>query len=306
MFKHLIVPLDGSRLSEAALPVVIHLAQKLDATVTLVHVIEKNPPAEIHGEPHLCQADEAERYLEDVQRRMFPPGIRVERHVHEAATDDVPGSIAAHAREFESDLVVMCTHGRRGGLLKLLFGDIAQKVVASNVTPVLLIRPAEGGSAAFLSGRPFLVPLDGTSLRERALPIATALAAACKVDLDVLMVVPTLSTLSGVNTASRFLLPATTQEMLDLASKDAEEYVRKLLDGMPAQGAKVTAGVKRGDPAEVIITEARRLGVDMIIIGTEGKAGMEAFWSSSVANKISSRTHLALLLIPAHAPGASS
>jgi nucleotide-binding universal stress UspA family protein len=305
MFKHLIVPLDGSRLSEAALPVVIYLAQKLDAMVTLVHVIEKNPPEEIHGELHLSNAEQAESYLEDVQRRMFPPGIRVERHVHTTATADVPGSIAEHAREFESDLVVMCTHGRRGELRRLFFGDIAQRVVASNVTPVLLIRPAEGGSAAFLSGRPFLVPLDGTTLRERALPIAAGLASACKVDLNLLMVVPTLSTLSGVETASRFLLPATTQEMLALASKDAEDYMRKLLDGMPPHAGKVTAEIKRGDPAEVIITEARRLGVDMIVIGTEGKAGMEAFWASSVATKLSNRTHLAILLIPAHVPVAA-
>ena len=39
MFKHLIVPLDGSRLGEGVLPLVIHLAQKLQATVTLVHVV---------------------------------------------------------------------------------------------------------------------------------------------------------------------------------------------------------------------------------------------------------------------------
>jgi nucleotide-binding universal stress UspA family protein len=44
IFSHLIVPLDGSQLAEAALPVAAHLAQILDARVTLLHVIERGAP----------------------------------------------------------------------------------------------------------------------------------------------------------------------------------------------------------------------------------------------------------------------
>ena len=206
-----IVPLDGSRLSESCRPTVVHLAQKLHAAVTLVHVIEKNAPIEVHGEPHLSNPEEAEHYLDDVERRFFPPGLQVHKHVHKTAIANATQSIAEHAREFKSDLVVMSVHGR-GGMRKLIFGSIAQQVVSTKVTPVLLIRSTEGGTAAFLSGRPFLVPLDGTAAREQALPVAASLASACGVDLKLLMVVPTLETLSGVETTSRILLPATTQE----------------------------------------------------------------------------------------------
>jgi nucleotide-binding universal stress UspA family protein len=300
MFKHLIVPLDGSRLSESVLPMVIHLAQKLQATVTLVHVIEKNAPVKIHGEPHLSRSEEAEDYLDDVERRFFPPGLSVDKHVHKTAITDVASSIAEHAREFKSDLVVMCTHGR-GGMRKLLFGSIAQQVVSAKVTPVLLIRPTEGGTAAFLSGRPFLVPLDGTAAREQGLPIAASLASVCGVELKILMVVPTLETLSGVETTSRILLPATTQEILAFATKDAEAYVRQLLSTLGTNGTRVTAEIRRGNLAEVIVTEAHRLGVDMIIMGTLGKVGLNAFWSSSLAPRVTERTHLALLLVPVRA-----
>ena len=282
------------------MPIVIHLAQKLQAAVTLVHVIEKNAPAKIHGEPHLSRPEEAEYYLDDVERRFFPPGLRVDKHVHKTAITDVAGSIAEHSREFKSDLVVMCTHGR-SGMRKLLFGSIAQQVVSAKVTPVLLIRPTEGGTAAFLSGRPFLVPLDGTAAREQALPFAALLASACEVDLKLLMVVPTLQTLSGVETTSRILLPATTQEILAFASEDAEEYVRQLLSSLGANGPRATAEIRRGDLAEVIVTEAHRLGVDMIIMGTLGTVGLNAFWSSSLAPRVTERTHLALLLVPVRA-----
>jgi nucleotide-binding universal stress UspA family protein len=297
MFKHLIVPLDGSRLSESAMPTVIHLAQKLNASVTLVHVIEKKPPAKIHGEPHLSKSEEAEHYLDEVERRFFPPGMTVDKHVHKTAISDVAGSIAEHAREFKSDLVVMCTHGR-GGMRKMLFGSIAQQVVSAKVTPVLLIRPTEGGTAAFLSGRPFLVPLDGTTAREQALSIAAGLASVCGVELKLLMVVPTLRTLSGVETTSRILLPATTQEILSFAMADAEVYVRKLVDALSANGTRVTAEIRRGELAEVIVSEAHRLGVDMIIMATLGRVGLNAFWSDSLAPRVTERTHLALLLVP--------
>ena len=297
MLKHLIVPLDGSRLSESALPTAVHLAQKLQATVTLVHVIEKNAPTAIHGEPHLSKPEEAESYLEEVERRFFPPGVSVDRHVHKTAITDVASSIAEHTRELKSDLVVMCVHGR-SGMRKLLFGSIAQQVVSAKVAPVLLIRPTEGGVAPFLSGRPFLVPLDGTTAREQALPIAALLASVCGVDLKLLMVVPTLGTLSGVETTSRILLPATTQELLTFATEDAEAYVRQLLSNLGANGFTATAEIRRGDLAEMIVTEAHRLGVDMIIMATLGKVGLNAFWSSCLAPRVTERTQLALLLVP--------
>jgi nucleotide-binding universal stress UspA family protein len=56
--------------------------------------------------------------------------------------------------------------------------------------------------------------------------------------------------------------------------------------------------LRRGALAEVIVTEARRLGVDMIVMGTLGRVGLNAFWSGSLAPRVTERTHLALLLVP--------
>ena len=296
MFKRLIIPLDGSRLSEAVLPTAIYLAQKLGAAITLVHVIERNAPTQIHGEPHLSKPVEAEAYIAEVQRRIIPSGIPVEGHVHTGAIADVARSIADHAREFESDLVMMCTHGR-SGLRKLLFGSIAQQVVALKV-PVLLVYPEEDGSAPIPTGRPFLVPLDGTQTREEALPVAAALAHACGAPLKLLMVVPTFETLSGAETTSRILLPATTQEMLALAYEDAGKYLEPFIAQFSGEGVNISGEIRRGDAAEIIAEEARDLGVDLIVMGTAARAGMDAFWSGSVAPKVSNRTHLPLLLIP--------
>ncbi|MEZ4620068.1 MAG: universal stress protein [Caldilineaceae bacterium] len=63
MIQHILVPLDGSRLAEAALPVAMGLAAQLRTRVTLLHIIEQNAPASVHGEPHLTTAAAAHTYL---------------------------------------------------------------------------------------------------------------------------------------------------------------------------------------------------------------------------------------------------
>ena len=295
MFKRLIIPLDGSRLSEAVLPTAIFLAQKLNASVTLVHVIERNAPKQVHGEPHLSEIAEAEAYFETVRSR-FPAEIHVDTHVHPVAIADVGQSIVEHAHEFESDLVMMCTHGR-SGLRKMLFGSIAQQVVAARV-PVLLVHPQQGVAAPVPSGGRFLIPLDGTEVREAGLPAARELAHCCGASLQLLMVVPTLHTLSGVESTSRILLPATTKEMLAQETEDAKNYLHQWIVRLRGKGAEVSARIRRGDATESIIEEAESLDASLIVMGTSARAGMDAFWSGSVAPKISERTHLPVLLIP--------
>ena len=98
--KRLIVPLDGSRLAEAALPVAAQLARKLGASVTLVHLIRTQSSAADPRQHHLSNPEEAERYLDELRRRIFPTDPRVELHVHATEIADVPKAIAEHATEW--------------------------------------------------------------------------------------------------------------------------------------------------------------------------------------------------------------
>ena len=70
MFKNILVPLDGSHLAEAALPAAASLAEKLNAPVTLLHIIEQNAPEAIHNERHLTKPEEAENYLQDLAQAL--------------------------------------------------------------------------------------------------------------------------------------------------------------------------------------------------------------------------------------------
>src|SRR6476469_2113770 len=102
----ILVPLDGSRLAESALPVAISLAERVRARVTLLHILERNAPAKIHGERHLTSVGEAESYLHGIASRFADAGIAVEIHAHPSPEGNVAASVAAHAAEVGATLIV--------------------------------------------------------------------------------------------------------------------------------------------------------------------------------------------------------
>lgn len=297
MFKHILVPLDGSKLAEAALPAAASLAQTLHAPVTLLHIIEQDAPQEIHKEHHITQAEEASAYLEKVAKRDFPAGAQVDIHVHTAAVKDVPGSIVEHAvTEFQPDLIIMCTHGR-GGMRDLLYGNIAQQVVAQGSTPLLLIKPDVEAPATFKLEN-ILVPLDTGPAHDAGLSITQKLAGVYRSTVHLLTVVPTFSTITGETAATGNLLPATTAALLDIDVENAEEDLLVHMDELKQAGLQVTAEVARGDPAAEIVNIAVRLHTDLLVLTTHRKAGTAAFWARSVAPNVVRRARLPILLVP--------
>jgi nucleotide-binding universal stress UspA family protein len=295
MFKRLLVPLDGSKLSEASLSIAAHLAQTLGASVMLLHIIERDAPKEIHSDRHLREAGQAKEYLEGVASRTFPPGIPVEVHVHAVGVKDVAQSIADHAEELEPDLIIICTHGS-GGARDWIFGSIAQQVVSMWKTPVLLIPPlCCQEEYAF---KTILVPLDGHAEHEAGLPVAVGLAKTLEAKLHLLMVIHKPGTLDGERAAVRQWLPGTMSAILEMEEEQGKEYLLRHLVELRGQGLTVDAEVRRGEPVATITEATKRLPTDLIVLGTHGKTGSDAFWSGSATPKIASRSQIPLLRVP--------
>ena len=297
MFTHLLIPLDGSSLAETVLPAARHLAEKLNAWVTLVHVIEQNAPSEIHGEKHLTNAAEAESYLAKIAQNAFPPTVRVERHVHTSEVKDVARSIVQHVEEFATDLTILCAHGK-GGLHDILFGAMAQQVISIGSTPALIFRPADDSSMGEFSCGKILVALDGNQGHEEGLKVAVGLAEKCGIPVHLVMVIPTLGTISGSWTATSRITPGSTARMLEIAVEDAIEYLRKQQAELMQKGISASAEILRGDPATNITDTARANNCSMIILGTHGKVGMAAFWSGSITPRVFKKCRIPLLLVP--------
>jgi nucleotide-binding universal stress UspA family protein len=299
MFKHLLVPLDGSHLAEAALPAAATLAAALGSEVTLIHLIEHHAPEEVHGDRHLTNKEDAIAYLAEVAHRAFPASVRVETHVHTTEISDVARSIVEHTSEFDPDLIVMCTHGQ-SGLYTLVAGSIAQQVIAMGKTPVLLIHPSEteDGQNNGTHFSKLLVAMDGQNEHETGLEVVAGLAQRIGAELHLLTVIETLGTLGGKEAAMGRLLPGATKAMLDIAEESAYEHLQSHADAWALEGVRVTTEVRRGDPATQIVEAAKDSGGDLIVLGTHGKAGFGAFWAGSVAPRVLSMTQIPMLLIP--------
>ncbi|HUH96826.1 MAG TPA: universal stress protein [Anaerolineales bacterium] len=294
MFKHILVPLDGSNLSEASLVPAAILSEKFGAPVTLLHVIEQDAPSEVHADRHLTKPDEALEYLADIARRSFSAEVNVRTHVHTAPVSDVTRSIVEHARtEFQPDLIVICTHGK-SGLRDVLFGNIAQQVVAQGETPLMLIKPV---SPRFKLEK-ILVPLDPDSAHDDSLPFAESLAQPFDAELHLLSVIPTFGTLAGEQAAAGNLMPVTAQAFLDMKEENARRDLQEHAAALREKGLGAGVEIARGDPVALIVKTAETATMDLIILSTHRRKGMGAFWARSVASKVAQRTKTPLLLIP--------
>lgn len=297
MSFHLLVPLDGSNLAEAVLPVAETLARLLPARITLLHLLEENPVELIHGEKHLTGADEASDYLAELRRQVLPADLDVALHVHTAMVDDVAEGIVAHKAELHPDLIIMCTHGP-GGLSRMMYGSLAQQVVGMGETPLLLVRPGFLPKGESYQLQQILVPLDGRTEHEGGLTLALMLAGVSRSRLHLLSVVPNILSLAGKHaTLSRFL-PGTTFTLRDIAAAQLKDYLEIQLGRAREAGITVTAEVCYGRIPDQIVEAANIQKTDLIVLATHGKAGTNAFWDNSVAIDVQARTVKPLLLVP--------
>ena len=133
----ILVPLDGSPLSERALDVTKTLAQALRAEVVLFTVSET---AETSRHAEQIRADTEEQ----LGRAAAKLGdITVHRRV-DTGGEPARGILEA-VRDLEADHIVMTTHGR-SGLTRLAQGSVAEEVLREAPVPVTMIRPADDGA----------------------------------------------------------------------------------------------------------------------------------------------------------------
>jgi nucleotide-binding universal stress UspA family protein len=145
MFKHILLPTDGSELSEKAINEGIRLAKKLDAKVTGVCIIpEQHPffyeteiPAEALTQIAKQSKEAAESYLAVIQKKAEEAGVACE--VVFKVTDYIYETIIRVAEQKGCDLIMMASHGRRG-VRAFIIGSETQKVLTHSKIPVLVYR----------------------------------------------------------------------------------------------------------------------------------------------------------------------
>ncbi len=293
--ERILVPLDGSALAEAVLVLAAELATLLDAELALLHVVERDAPTRIHGEPHLHRSGDALRYLDAAAESLRGRGARVVTHVHEPAIGDVAAAIAQHATELGAGLILLCTHGS-GGLRDLLLGSIAQQTLRLATTPVLVVRP--GDPAPVLSCERWIVALDPVVHGPGALPLTTTLARTCGARLHLLTVVPTRASLPPERGAPAIFSPSATADVLEMEADDARRYMETLVETLRAEGIESIAEVRRGSATHETLDVVARQQVGLLVIATHGKAGVPGVLSGSFAAAVVPRVSAPVLLVP--------
>jgi nucleotide-binding universal stress UspA family protein len=154
MFERILVPLDGSKVGEAAMPVIGQLVDKMapgaKIEITLIGVItllrhwvvvgEASAPVSYTEEELKIIRDRVMDYLTKTGESLKNKGITVRTIVN---TGNASDEILKAARENKVDLIAMSTHGR-SGLRRLAFGSITDKVLRGSHIPVLMVRAPEG------------------------------------------------------------------------------------------------------------------------------------------------------------------
>ncbi|CAM8650283.1 UspA Universal stress protein UspA and related nucleotide-binding proteins [Comamonadaceae bacterium] len=137
MFKHLLMPTDGSEASARAVKQGAELARSVGARVTLMSAIE--PSAFRIEDPTSRQAalDAAQFWLDAAAGIIGGIGVEAQQRIEQERS--VCQSILKAAHECGADLIVMGTHGA-GALERLLVGSQTQKVLAQTSVPVLVLR----------------------------------------------------------------------------------------------------------------------------------------------------------------------
>jgi nucleotide-binding universal stress UspA family protein len=145
MYKRILVPIDGSETSVGAFDTALRLAQEHDAEIRPLYVVDTPPLMYVEpaGNPSLVReafVNEGTHVLADAAAKMLHEGVKGSTRLLEVDPigDDIAQEITRAAKEFDANLVVMGTHGRRGWR-RLVLGSVAERFLRISTLPVLLV-----------------------------------------------------------------------------------------------------------------------------------------------------------------------
>lgn len=303
MYSRILVPLDGSKLSERALGPATSMARRCGARLVLLRVpvatelLVAASAASAYGalytEGSLKDAHNTARsYLNDIATQLATDDLAVQTRVIEG---DVAATILDVAHHEQVDLIVMSTHGY-SGFTRWMLGSITERVLQHSPCPVMAIHGEEAIER-------IMVPLDGSLLAEKALGFAEHLAGCFGAELLLMHAVTQVDMVSVMSMEElEHGLGAETQAALrDEASAYLDGVVTRLKAGLP----RVSGTLLSGPAAGCIIEAADANDVDLVVMSTHGRTGFGRWIYGSITEKVLRSMPCSMLVIrpPAGDPG---
>ena len=284
--KRILFPTDFSEHANQVLKYAVHLAQKFDAELYLLHAIvmyEDDPNNPDHRFPDLSGSvvqirQIAQDRLDNSYAEYSSLPVRVFKETRRGIS--VYQEIISFAEEKEIDLIVIGTHGR-SGLSHLLLGSVAEKVVRYAPCPVLTIGRQTVERPVSLEVKNILVPVDFSTYSAEALKYAVAVGETYAARLHLLYVVeePTYPAFYASGTISALEI------MRDLPARAKRAITKFLKDNAPTD-LKVVRDVREGKPENEIIHYTAENAIDLIVMATHGLSGLDRFILGSTTERV--------------------
>lgn len=263
----LLLATDTSVYSEGAVREALNFAKRCSSKLYIVSVIERFAEYEAAGEEvYELEEKRAKEHLDMVKAQALAEGVDCEVLVH--FSDDPHTPIVEDAKEKKVDMIII---GRRGtkGLKKLLMGEVAAKVIGHATCDVLVVP-----RAAKIEYRQILVAADGSEHSQAAVKKAIDIAKRCG---------------SGIIAVSA---------MRDESErKEAEAYVNAVAEMAQKEGITAETLTPTGRSFNVIVETAGGRGVDLIVMGTYGKTGLNKALMGSSTEKVIGNAGCGVLVV---------
>ncbi|WP_436927683.1 universal stress protein [Halosimplex amylolyticum] len=273
MYDTILVPTDGSAAAETAIKTALDLAQRFDASLQAINVVELDEfPADVESEAAEELTERGEETLATVRDQAADVGVSATTHVIETA-DPIHQAIIDYAGDHDADLIVMGTHGRTG-LNRLVLGSVTERTLRTSPVPVLTVHEDITFDPDFET---VLVPTDGSDAANFAADHGITLAEATDAAMHVVHVV-NLTAVSGEFGSA---------EVLNSLEEAGQQAVDDVINRAKDTGLRsVEASVLSGTPARAILDYAEERDIDLIVMGTHGRTGLDRYLLGSVTEKI--------------------
>ena len=310
LYQKIIVPLDGSELSDQALRPAMLMAETTGATVNLVRCFGPIPGWQVDSyegrHSSSMAASEHVRitaWLTAHKLRLANDGstIPVEVSAHEGPAVE---HITRLANQDPDALIVMSTHGR-GGLSRLMMGSVTSRVVKAVRNPMLIVRST---AAHALHTREvidrIIVPLDGTTFSEAALSHAGALAASFGARVTLYQATDGAgffqpnSEWVGANGDAGFEFSSLSKMATELAVQSMN-YLSGCADNLKAEFGLTRVDVvnSQENAADAIVRLAGDSHNGLVVMTTHGRAGVGRALLGSVADRVVRASPIPTLLV---------
>jgi nucleotide-binding universal stress UspA family protein len=279
--RRIVTLLDGSDYAAQALPMAQFVCETTGAQLTLLSASRKYQAE--GGEQF-----EAEAYLTSVAEKIHAAGIQVNCAVRSDSPAEATRKLVV---ETDVDLAVVTTRGRSGEKNWMREG-LSSKLVHLLDIPVLLVQVFEIGPAEAPHLGRILVALDGSAFAEQLLPYARMLGKQFDCEL-MLICVPAVPE-SGKYRAPDSVIHAIRKQ----AVTGMRKYLASVAESLRAEGLTVRTTVTGSYPARSIVEVGKREGVDLIMITSQGRGGLDLLFMGSVAQQVVQLSDSPVFILP--------